>query len=343
MIPIKNIYYMLTYTHKILNEDSYQKLATESFHNSAQLCAVLLIKGTSVQLKSGLGKEYINIEEALASLRGKIDINEAIKPRSLLRKQLVCSYDDLSVNTHMNQILKATLNLLLKLDITNDKKKAIKKLLVYFNDIDIIDIKLINWNLHYNRNNKTYQMLMAICYLVVKGLIQVDQLGHTKMLSIFDERTMSRIYESFILAYYRKEHPHIKANALQIPWQIDDGISDLLPIMQTDITLSNDYKVLIIDAKYYRKTLQSNYDKKSIHSHNLYQIFTYVKNKSYQVKDTNLEVAGLLLYAQTNEDVLPDNTYQMSGNTISVKTLNLECDFKVIANQLDKIVDDYFR
>ena len=50
----------------------------------------------------------------------------------------------------------------------------------------------------------------------------------------------------------------------------------------------------------------------------------------------------MLLYAKTDEAVLPNNSYKMSGNTISVKTLDLDCDFSEIANQLNKIVESHF-
>ena len=42
----------------------------------------------------------------------------------------------------------------------------------------------------------------------------------------------------------------------------------------------------------------------------------------------------MLLYAKTDEQLVPDNTFQMSGNTISVKTLDLNQDFIHIAKQL---------
>ena len=45
----------------------------------------------------------------------------------------------------------------------------------------------------------------------------------------------------------------------------------------------------------------------------------------------------MLLYAGTDDEIQPDNDYQISGNTISVKTLNLDCDFTRIAEQLDAI------
>ncbi len=33
----------------------------------------------------------------------------------------------------------------------------------------------------------------------------------------------------------------------------------------------------------------------------------------------------------------------MSGNTISVKTLDLDCDFEKVARQLDEIAEEYFK
>ena len=50
----------------------------------------------------------------------------------------------------------------------------------------------------------------------------------------------------------------------------------------------------------------------------------------------------MLLYAKTDELVLPNNEYWMSGNKITVRTLNLDCDFQEVANQLNSIADGFF-
>ena len=71
MIRIQNIYYMLAYAFQILNEQGYKNIATEDFDNTAELCAAILSRGISTQIKRGLGKEYIPRTEALSSLRGK--------------------------------------------------------------------------------------------------------------------------------------------------------------------------------------------------------------------------------------------------------------------------------
>lgn len=342
MIPIRNIYYMLSYAFQVLSEQGYRNIETEQFDNVAELCAAILSKGVSLQLKRGLGREYIETTESLSSVRGRIEISESIKTRSLLKRQLVCSYDDFSENSYMNRIIKTTMQLLLHADIAKARKKELRKLLVYFGNVDLLDVHTINWKIQYNRNNQTYRMLISVCYLVIKGLLQTNTDGTTRLMDFLDEQRMCRLYEKFILEYYRKEFPKLTVNASQIPWALDDGISDMLPVMQTDIMLSYGGKVLIIDAKYYGHTTQTQYDIHTLHSANLYQIFTYVKNKEAELSNVPHEVAGMLLYARTDEAVQPNNSYQMSGNRITVKTLDMNCDFSVISEQLSKIVEQFF-
>ncbi len=342
MIPIRNIYYMLSYAFQILKEQGYKSIETEQFDNVAELCATILSKGVSLQLKRGLEREYIENTESLSSPRGRIEISESIKTQSIQKRQLICSYDDFSENSYMNRIIKTTMELLLHADITKARKKDLRRLLVFFANVDTLDVHTIDWRIQYNRNNQTYRMLISICYLVVKGLLQTNTDGTTRLMDFLDEQRMCRLYEKFILEYYRKEFPQLSASASQIPWALDDGIGEMLPVMQTDIMLSRGSNVLIIDAKYYAHTTQTQYDTRTLHSSNLYQLFTYVKNKEAEMANTPHNVSGMLLYAKTDESAQPNNTYMMSGNKISVRTLDLYCDFTGIANQLNGIVDRFF-
>lgn len=343
MIRIQNIYYMLSYAFKALREQEYRKLALEDFENVADLCAAILARGISTQIKRGLGKEYISKTEPLSSLKGKINISESIKSQTTIKKQMICYYDEFSINSYMNRIIKSTVLLLLAGNISKSRKKELRKLLVFFSEVDQIDLNHVKWNVHYNKNNQSYRMLISICYMVVKGLLQTQNDGKFKLMDYLDDQQMHRLYERFILEYYRKEFPQIKASASQITWKLDDDMSDKLPVMQTDIMLTYKNNVLIIDAKYYSKILQTQFNKQTLHSSNLYQIFTYVKNKEAEYEDIPHKVSGLLLYAKTDEEVYPENTYQMSGNTIEVRTLDLDCDFSLIMTQLDGIVERYFK
>lgn len=335
MKRIQNIYYMLSYAFQVLNEQGYKQVAAEEFDNVAELCAAILIKGVSLQIKRGLGKEYVLQSESLSSLRGKIDISTSVKQQSMLKKQLVCNYDEFSVNSYMNRIIRTTMDVLVRSGISKDRKKQLRKLLIYFSEVEPLSRDSINWKLQFNKNNQTYQMLISVCYLILKGLLQTTSGGSTKLMDFLDEQRMCRLYEKFILEYYRKEHPEIRASASQIPWDTDDDYREMLPVMQSDIMLKKGEKTLVIDAKYYSHTMQKQYDVNTLHSGNLYQIFTYVKNLD---TERTGNVSGMLLYAKTDEVVLPNNEYKMGGNAISVKTLDLDCDFHEIKAQLDDIV-----
>jgi McrBC 5-methylcytosine restriction system component len=340
-IFIKNIYYMLTYAFQVLKQSNYDEIAAEEFENIQDLFAAILAKGIAQQLKQGLHREYVSSDDDLSKMRGKLNIRKTIYNKLKRVQKLNCKYDELSENNIFNQILKTTaINLLQQKSVNAEHRVALKKVMLFFGEVDSVDTSCIQWNrLRYHRNNQNYKMLLNICYFVLDGLLLSDDKGKYKMATFLDEQHMSRLYEKFVLEYYRYHHPDLRAAASRVSWNLDDGIVNFLPVMQTDITLSNGDKILIIDTKYYSHTMQVQYDRRTLHSNNLYQIFTYVKNKD--VESTG-NVAGMLLYAKTEEAITPDCDFQMSGNKISVKTLDLNIAFSKIAAQLDGIALSYF-
>ena len=341
MIKVKNIYYMLSYAFRILNEEKYQDIKTEEFKYTADLMAAILAKGLSSQIKRGLGKEYIQKSDMLSSPHGKIDISCSVKEQAILSRKLVCVYDSFEENIYMNQVLKSTARKLIQVDdVKAERKKALKKLMLYFNNVDLIDLRTVKWRgFQYTKNNATYKMLINICFLVSKGLLLTDDKGVLKMSKYLDDRQMHNLYEKFILEYYRKHYPEFKATPSQVDWNVDDGFLELLPAMKSDITLEYQGRTTIIDAKYYSRMLQYNqlFNSKTLHSNNMYQIFAYVKNKDIKHDGS---VSGVLLYAKTDEEEMLDQNYLMSGNKISVKSLDLGANFEEISEKLDGIAEN---
>ena len=343
-IFIKNIYYMLAYAYQSLQQENYKDIATEKFDNVHNLLAAILAKGVALQLKQGLYREYVNHQDNLMLLRGKINIHGSIKNKIMRKQLLTCDYDLLSENNLLNQIIKTTIVLLIRLANVKEKyKNELRKELLFFNNVDTLEVKSIKWsNLMFQRNNRNYQLLVGICQLIIEGLLLTTESGVYRLQSWIDEQRMCHLYEKFILEYYKKHYPVLSVKAAQIPWGLDDGVSYMLPKMQSDITLRKGNMVLIIDAKYYNHTMQINFSKRSLISHNLYQIFTYVKNYAYSFGEHENKVSGMLLYAKTDEEIQPDNVYQMHGNQISVKTLDLNKDFFEIKQQLARIAESHF-
>lgn len=343
-ILINNIYHMLSYAFQILTQDTYDDVAIESFDEMYDLLAAILAKGIGIQLKQGLYREYINRQEELSVLRGKINMSGMIKNQLVHKRVLACDFDDLSENNLFNQIIKTTVILLMKnAKLKTEYKDDLKKKMLFFSNVDIVEPSSIRWSsIRFQRNNQTYRMLISICQLILEGMLMTTDTGEYRLASFVDEQRMCRLYEKFILEYYNRHYPELKVSASQIPWSVDDGVRTMLPMMQSDIHLQKDNTVLIIDAKYYSHTTQVQYNKHTLHSNNMYQIFAYVKNRDYEFGEEEHTVSGMLLYAKTEEEIQPDHVYQMHGNQISVRTLDLNLPFVDIAGQLNQIAESHF-
>jgi len=332
---------MLSYAFHTLHNTGFDNVASESFDNIHDLFSVILSRGVGAQVKRGLNRDYIRKEEHFAGLRGQIKVTESIKHQTLSQGKLVCAYDDFSPDFLYNRILKSVMLLLLRHgDVKTDNKKALHKVLLYFSEVTEITPMEIRWDSQkFHRNNSSYRMLMGICRLVVKGLLLTTEKGTYKLATWLQDEEMHRLYEKFVLAYYMIHHPGLSPKAAFINWDINDGKkSAYLPIMKSDISMYNGEKILIIDTKYYNQTMQINplYDSRKYISSNLYQIYTYVKNAD---KGATGNVAGVLLYAKTSEAITPDDDMIIGGNRISLKTLDLNCDWNIITDQLESLCE----
>lgn len=338
-ILIRNIYYMLAYAFQELRQNNYAEIEGEPFDDIYDLFAEILARGISYQLKQGLYREYVAKNESMQTVRGKIDVNGTIGQRIRNSQRIACNFDELSENNIYNQILFTTVSILIRhSDVKKEKKAKLKQLMLFFQSVQPVDIHTIRWNtLRFDRNNKTYRMLIYICYFILCEWLLTTEEGKYKMREFSDEH-MNRLFEKFVLEFYKRHHPELKPCAAQIDWNIEKEQStvNILPIMQSDILLSSDKRTMIIDTKYYERSMQKQFDKHSIHSQNLYQIHTYVTEYDEEHKGN---VDGMLLYAKTQEDIVPDGQMKhKDGNTIYFRTLDLSTDFDSIKERLDSFV-----
>ena len=340
-ILIRNIYYMLAYAFSDLRKQDYQLVGGEDFEHISDLMAEILTNSTSFLLKRGLYREYITSHQSLPTLRGKLDIVRSARNLAVGKQLLECEVDDLSENNIFNQIIKTGLVLLAQdKDVSKPRRDAIKKILPFFSTIDMLNPSAIPWTtVRYQRSNRLYELPVHICAYVINRTL-IDPNKEKQKLMMFSEENFNRLYEKFVLEYYRRHHPELKANADVIDWNFDTAQSigwEYLPKMITDITLHKGEKTLIIDTKFYSQILRSKFDKYTYNSNNFYQISAYIANMD--VHHTG-NVSGMLLYAQTDNESIPDSEFQIRGSAskIYVRTLDLNQDFANIRERLEDII-----
>ncbi len=340
-IYIKNIFYMLAYVFDSFGKPEYESLDKEDFENAQDLFAWALSVWISHLRKKGFYREYMSRQENLTTIRGKIDMPGSIRDKIARKRTISCEFDELSENNYLNQILKTTSMLLIKNgEVSNLHKDSLKSEMHYFTGIDALEPSLIQWPARFQRNNESYRLPIEICKMVLQDMLPTTEKGDYRLMKEPSDLCMCDLYERFIRNYYARHRPDLDSKASYVKWALDNDFKGMLPAMKTDVYLQKGKDILIIDAKYYNSATQIHYDKETIRSGNLYQIFTYVKN--CQVENEGCRVSGMLLYARANENLQPDESYAMHGNQISVKTLDLNTPFKQLARQLDEIAAEYF-
>lgn len=338
-IPIQNIYFLLSYAWKQLDEANRVNVSLSDYNQYIDLFAKVLRNGCAYIFKRGLDREYKLEHEDLCCLKGKIDFNLSIKSIARHSRKLSCNYDDLSIDILHNQIIKATITKLLKVQRL-DKGIRTELLEIYKKMLQISDINLSKShfkkvNLH--RNNLFYRFVLNVSRIIYENIVLDQKNGEYEFVDfIRDEKKMFGIFENFVRNFYREklQHTDYQVKPEIINWDVKDADElsiDYLPEMKTDISITSTSRKIIIDTKYYKECFQTYYDKKTLISPHLYQLLAYIENSDAQEKNPR-KSEGMLIYPTVKNEM--DLHYNLRGHNISVKTINLNQDWKKICDDL---------
>ncbi|MBZ5555191.1 MAG: 5-methylcytosine-specific restriction endonuclease system specificity protein McrC [Acidobacteriia bacterium] len=337
-IPIQNIYFLLCYAWDKLDEAQLVDVSGVDSTELADLFATVLLTGTKRLFREGMDRGYRPFSEDTSSPRGRIDFSVSLKRCLFQQAKACCRFDDLNHNVLHNRILKSTIGRLKKTEnLDGTLASQLAQLHRRFNDVEEIELTPQTFRqVQLHRNNAFYVFLMDVCELVSTSLLPDETSGSYRFRNFLrDEGKMNRLFERFVSNFYHREQEEFGVKRDIILWDaksVDKGSFNFLPQMETDISLRSKQRTIIIDTKYYESTLQrSQFGKESVHSENLYQIFSYLKNLEVRPgPDSNAE--GLLLYPTTSKSV--DLQYEIQGHTLRVCTLNLDQEWRNIRQEL---------
>lgn len=347
-IPIKNLFYMLCYAWNVLAVADDLYVGAEEFKDAYNLLARVFSFGLGKLIRSGFHRSYVEKEEELTSLRGKIKLQESISNLSRGDKKLVCSYDEYSQNDTFNQIINYTISLLLKNAGVDEKtKKRLRDQKLFFIGIDEVPpIKANRHKLVFNRNNVFYKLLINIAVMLYENRMVNEEDGKETFKDFYRKEQMHRVFELFILNFYKihLDNSVYKVHAPKIYWHLksdaDDLWGDIFEIdtnpgdRRTDIVIENKtlQLQLIFDAKYYEKTFVSahrNEDEERIRTGHLNQVRGYVLDSDYKG-----EKYGALIYPLVTKNLYAERLIPIEGSIIGIKTLDLNTEWEEIEADL---------
>ena len=332
-IPIKNIYYLLSYAWNKLEESQLVDVSAEDEPDLLNLLGRVLLNGTKTLLKRGIDRQYLNKNEVYQGIKGKVNITDFLRKNLFSKGLSICEFDELSADILPNQILKTTLQNLTQIPSLSPTLKQEIRTVIY-RLYEVNEIVLTDTTFHQvqiNRNNSFYAFLLNISELIYQNLLINEKTGKFQFKDFLkDERQMARLFEEFIRNFYKIEIPEAKVFREDLHWKMAGEMHQFLPKMQTDISIKINDRKLIIDAKYYNETLQKYYDSEKIHSQHLYQLFAYLKNQEDKLAE------GILIYPTIQKSL--SLAYTHEEHTIRIETLNLNQDWRGVKADLLGII-----
>jgi 5-methylcytosine-specific restriction enzyme subunit McrC len=339
-IPIQNIYFLLCYAWNKLDESEVVNVKSVDSTELVDLFAKVLINGITHLLKRGIYRDYLEHENIIRSVKGKINFGNSCRKNLFRNGQAYCHYDEMDHNVIHNQILKVTLlNLIRVKQLDDTLRDQLITLFRYFHQIDTINLSSnIFRSVRVHRNNYFYLFLLNICELIHESLLIDENTGDTKFKDFMrDEKKMAHLFEEFVRNFYKIELTDYSVSRENIHWKFEgteEGLN-LLPKMQTDISLESNERKIIIDTKFYKDAFSHNFEAEKFIQGHIMQLFSYLtqsENEDPRSKTTE----GVLLYPTVYKSFTHDYVYE--NHKIRLCTINLNQDWKEIHMDLLSLI-----
>jgi 5-methylcytosine-specific restriction enzyme subunit McrC len=317
-IPIRNVYWLLLYAWDHLGAGEEASLAAEEPRHLHDLFASALADTVSRLRARGLDRGYVEVEETLAGVRGRMDLGTTLKRGLLASVRTHCIVDELRHDVLHNRILKATLRSLLPLELDEEVRARVGRQVRALNTVADVRISRRDFGrVQLHRNNRVYDFALRLCRLIHDNLI-VDPATGDACFRDFrsDERRMGALFEAFIYRFYRREQQQFRVSRPHVAWYDACGSEQalsLLPQMRTDVVLRSPERRIIVETKFYANPLAGRFGGKKLRSAHLYQLLAYSTGPRYE---------GMLLYPVVNESLALD--YRLNGHWLMVRTINLD-------------------
>jgi 5-methylcytosine-specific restriction enzyme subunit McrC len=241
-----------------------------------------------------------------------------------------------------NRIVRATLGRLARCeDLERRLRQESVRLYRRFTGIGDLDLTPAVFDrVVIHRNNRFYAFRIEVCRVLHQCLLVSQTPGQYRFRDFTDnEPAMSRLFQKFVLNFYKREQRDFWVSAKKIAWidvQADERDRQFLPEMQTDVTLTSPERVVVIDTKYYASSLQvSQFGTATVHSANLYQILTYLRNPG-KVSPEAPSIEGVLLYPVVQQHF--DLCFCIHGHPVRIATVDLNQPWTGIRTRLLELI-----
>ena len=226
-------------------------------------------------VRRGLPHRYRIREEDLPLLRGKLDIRQQLARHPVRADRLACRFDELSVDTPLNRVLKAAVGRLASVTRSVANKRKLAELAARFEFVGVSSAPLRE-QVSLDRTNSAFHRLHGLARLFLAGDWQSTTSGDNLGFALLFP--MNELFEEFV-GRSMKVALAPKCVSLQRRYRhaLDECPQGALFALNPDIIVDGH---IIIDTKW--KILDPDEPKAGVNQSDVYQMLAYAR--AYKAK-----------------------------------------------------------
>lgn len=293
-------------------------------------------------IRAGLKSQYVNKQDNLNFLKGKIINSLNIKYNYANKARFYCAFDEFSNNIAYNQLIKSTLLNLYRVSKSHHNRTCILQILHHFDPVNestdfMSDFRKVRIS---NRLFSNYKQAIAWSEVFLMNKSFTNFSGNTKNIAILFP--MERIFEDYVgylMKTYADGHEIKTQDKSYYLVSNHKGKNKFRLTPDIVATNENNHNQIIFDAKW--KLLDETKENKNynISQADMYQLYAY--GKKYALKNGfSTEPKLVLLYPSNPNFQKPIDDFIYEGELVlSVLPLNLKNSLSKLDEQkeLNKI------
>ena len=221
-------------------------------------------------VQRGLKSDYINQEENLQYLKGKLKISQQIKQNYIHKERFYVEYQEFITDRVENRLIKTTLSFLYKKSKSNNNIKRIREFIFVFDQIQVShNIKSDFEKVKINRQMKDYEQVLIWAKTFLLGNSFSPYKGNDIAFALLFD--MNLLFENYVGAYLKKQGLKVKLqrSVHHLAYMNEKGQFRLKP----DIVIEENDNIIIADTKWKLLSFDKKYQ--GVNQADMYQLYAY--------------------------------------------------------------------
>jgi len=347
-IPVHNLWLLMLYASDLTSfRGAFDALVEEDAANIPELIARLLTQAVELRLKRNLTRDYHQLEKTLTRVRGRINLLTTASRQLLFKGEVFCRFDELTIDTPRNRLVRAALDLMTRLVRNNDLSHRCRSLAATLGRAGVVGKRPSRAELaadQIGRNDASDRFMIALARLAFDLALPTEDAGATALAAPDrEEAWVRRLFEKAVLGFARVDLEPLGCSvrgSIPMEWQVSSGsaqIATILPRMVSDIVIDfpDVGKRLVIDTKFTSILGTSRFGNAKLKSGYLYQMYAYLRSQEGSDERWNSS-AGLFLHPSVGTHLYEH--VEIQEHSIGFATIDLAGPTACIRSELQRFI-----